>query len=108
MFIVRRHSEHAHNWTDVTCSCLALRQFFRNLLLPVGMTKTRQRARYSVTVYRAEDLPRGDSGFLATVQRTFFTAKDSTAAFIDAFVRISFAGHIVSPRTLNTVFKHLL
>lgn len=65
----------------------------RNLLLPVGVSKNRQRAVYSVCIYRAEDLPQTDMGILASVQKAF-TNKE--VAFIDAFVQVSFVGLIVS------------
>ena len=64
-----------------------------NLLLPVGVPLQRQRAQYAVTIYCAEDLPRTDVGIVATVQKAI-TGKD--VAFIDACVRVSFVGHIVS------------
>lgn len=38
----------------------------RNLLLPDGVQKERQRAVYTVVIYRAEDLPRMDTGMLFT------------------------------------------
>jgi len=64
-----------------------------NLLLPVGVPLQRQRAMYAVTIYCAEDLPRTDLGLVATVQKAI-TGKD--VAFIDACVKVSFVGHIVS------------
>ena len=63
------------------------------MLLPAGVPLHRQRAMYEVTVFRAEDLPRTDLGIMASVQKVL-TQKD--VAFVDAFVRVSFAGHIVS------------
>jgi len=67
-----------------------------NLLLPVGVPLQRQRALYAVTIYCAEDLPRTDVGIVATVQKAI-TGKE--VAFIDACVRVSFVGHIVSSCT---------
>ena len=64
-----------------------------NLLLPVGVPLQRQRALYAITIYCAEDLPRTDIGIMATVQKAF-TRKE--VAFIDACVKVSFVGHIVS------------
>ena len=63
-----------------------------NILLPVGVPLSRQRAVYTVTVFRAEDLPRTDLGILASVQKAV-TRKD--VAFIDPYVRVSFVGHVV-------------
>ena len=64
-----------------------------NLMLPVGVPLQRQRALYAVTIYGAEDLPRTDIGLVATVQKAI-TGKD--IAFIDACVKVSFVGHVVS------------
>ena len=68
-----------------------------NLLLPVGVPLQRQRAMYAVTIYCGEDLPRTDLGIVATVQKAI-TGKD--VAFIDACVKVSFAGHVVSSRSV--------
>jgi hypothetical protein len=65
----------------------------RNILLPVGVPVVRQRAVYNVTVYRAEDLPRTDLGVFASVQKAI-TKKE--VAFIDPYIKVSFAGHVVS------------
>jgi len=66
---------------------------YRNLLLPVGVPLQRQRALYAVTIYCGEDLPRTDLGIMATVQKAI-TGKE--VAFVDACVKVSFVGHVVS------------
>ncbi len=52
----------------------------------------RQRAAYRVVVFRAEHLPRMDTGIMASVKKAITM---SNTAFVDAFVRISFVGHKV-------------
>ena len=67
--------------------------FHRNLLLPSGITKNRESAVYSVNIYRAENLPRLDTGIMASVRKALITGP---VAFVDAYVKVSFAGHVVS------------
>ena len=56
------------------------------------MPMERQKAAYRVTVYRAEDVPRMDAGVMADMKRVFTRSN----AFVDAFVKVSFLGHVVS------------
>lgn len=61
--------------------------------MPAGVPLDRQRAVYTITIYRAEDLPRTDFGIFASMRNAIALNK---VAFIDAFVKVSFVGHIVS------------
>ena len=71
-----------------------------NLLLPAGVPLERQRAGYRVILHRAEDLPRMDSGIMATMKKAMLMNK---ADFIDAYVRVSFVGHTVEQ--LSKIFN---
>jgi len=82
---------------DDVCGCR-----HSNLLLPVGVPLQRQRALYAVTIYCGEDLPRTDLGIMATVQKAI-TGKD--VAFVDACVKVSFVGHVVSSRTARSFHR---
>ena len=64
----------------------------RNLLLPAGVPMQRQRAIYQMIIYRAEDLPRTNLGLFASVKKAI---GGSPEAFIDAMVKIHFAGQVV-------------
>ena len=57
----------------------------------------RQRAIYQFIIYRAEDLPRTNLGLFASVKKAIGGAPE---AFIDAMVKIHFAGQVV--RTPST------
>ncbi len=57
----------------------------------------RQRAAYRVILHRAEDLPRMDTGVLASVKKAMLLNKTD---FIDAYVRVSFVGHTVRSQSL--------
>ena len=65
----------------------------RNLLLPAGMPLERQRASYSVVIYQAEDLPTSDLGVVASMRQAVGL---SPGALVDAYVRVSFVGLVVS------------
>ena len=66
---------------------------FRNLLLPDGVPAERQRARFIFKVYKAEGLPKMNTGIMANVKKAFTgESKD----LVDPYVQVSFAGHKVS------------
>ena len=58
----------------------------------------RQRAIYQFIIYRAEDLPRTNLGLFASVKKAIGGTPE---AFIDAMVKIHFAGQVV--RTQSTL-----
>ena len=65
---------------------------YRNLLLPEGVPADRQRAKFCINVYRAEGLPKMNTGIMANVKRAFTgESKD----LVDPYVNVSFAGHQV-------------
>lgn len=60
-----------------------------NLLLPEGVPVDRQRARFIVKIYKAEGLPKMNTGIMANVKRALTgEARD----LVDPFVQVSFAG----------------
>lgn len=63
--------------------------FDRNLLLPRGVPAERQHARFFVKIYRADGLPRYNSGLVANVKKAFAT---DTQQLISPYVQVSFAG----------------
>ena len=66
--------------------------FSRNLLLPEGVPAERQRARFIVKIYKAEGLPKMNTGIMANVKKAFTgESKD----LVDPYVCASFAGHKV-------------
>lgn len=65
----------------------------RNLLLPAGMPLDRQRASYCVIIYRGEDLPCTDLGVVASMRQAVGL---NPGALVDAYVRVSFVGQVVS------------
>ena len=65
--------------------------------MPVGVPMERQRATYHMIIYRAEDLPRTNLGLFASVKKAM---GGSAEAFIDAMVKVHFAGQVV--RYLST------
>ena len=66
-----------------------------NLLLPSGVPVDRQRATYTVSIYKAEDLPRMDTGIFASMKNALVS---TPTALLDAFVQVSFAGLTVRPK----------
>ena len=64
-----------------------------NLLLPDGVPADRQRAHYIVKIYRAEGLPKMNTGVMASVKKAF-TGENRDLA--DPFVEVHFAGMKVS------------
>ncbi|XP_076441089.1 otoferlin-like [Babylonia areolata] len=61
-----------------------------NLLLPDGVPADRQRAKFSVKVYKADGLPKMNAGIVANVKRAFTgESKD----LVDPYVEVTFAGH---------------
>ncbi|XP_074640585.1 otoferlin-like isoform X2 [Tubulanus polymorphus] len=61
-----------------------------NLLLPEGVPAERQRGQYIIKIYRAEGLPKMNTGVMASVKKAFTgEAKD----LVDPYVQVSFAGH---------------
>lgn len=66
--------------------------YSRNLLLPDGVPADRQRAKFCINVYKAEGLPKMNTGIMANVKRAFTgESKD----LVDPYVNVSFAGHQV-------------
>ena len=61
----------------------------------------RQRAIYQFIIYRAEDLPRTNLGLFASVKKAIGGTPE---AFIDAMVKIHFAGQVV--RTQPALSRH--
>ena len=67
--------------------------FTRNLLLPDGVPADRQRANFTVRVFKAEGLPKMNTGVMASVKKALTgEGKD----LVDPYVQVSFAGHKVS------------
>ncbi|KAM8858333.1 fer-1-like protein 6 [Synchiropus picturatus] len=62
-------------------------QIDKNLLIPEGFPSERPWARFSVKVYKAESLPRNNSGLMANVTKAFIG--DNTA-LVDPYVVVSF------------------
>lgn len=60
-----------------------------NLLLPAGVSLDRTRATYTILIFRAEGIPRMDSGLVSALRKKL--AIDNTA-HVDAFVRVTFVG----------------
>ena len=67
--------------------------FCRNLLLPEGVPAERQRARFIVKVFKAEGLPKMNTGIMANVKKAF---TGETKDLVDPYVAVSFMGHTVS------------
>ena len=71
---------------------LLLFLFYSNLLLPDGVPADRQRANFTVKIFRAEGLPKMNTGVMASVKKALTgEGKD----LVDPYVQISFAGHKV-------------
>ena len=65
---------------------------FSNLLLPDGVPADRQRANFTVRIFRAEGLPKMNTGVMASVKKALTgEGKD----LVDPYVQVSFAGHKV-------------
>jgi len=62
----------------------------------------RQRATYRVIIHRAEDVPRMDTGIVASVKKAMTL---TASAFVDAYVKVSFVGHVVM-YFIQTVVGH--
>ena len=69
-----------------------------NLLLPVGVTAERQRAKFIVRIYRADGLPRMNSSIVANLKHAF---GGQTRDLVDPYVQVSFAGLTVRIRYQN-------
>ena len=66
---------------------------YRNLLLPDGVSSDRSRAKYVIRIHKAQGLPKMNTGIVANVKKAFTgESKD----LVDPYVKVSFAGHIVS------------
>ncbi|PAA94201.1 hypothetical protein BOX15_Mlig001532g2 [Macrostomum lignano] len=61
-----------------------------NLLLPSGVPIKRQNAEISVRIYRAEDLPKMNTDFMATIKQAI---TGDSKPLADPYVQVSFAGH---------------
>ncbi|XP_005102111.2 otoferlin, partial [Aplysia californica] len=61
-----------------------------NLLLPDGVPADRQKARYVVKIFKAEGLPKMNTGVMASVKKAF-TGENRDLA--DPYVEVHFAGH---------------
>ena len=71
---------------------MAILLFFSNLLLPDGVPADRQRANFTVKIFRAEGLPKMNTGVMASVKKALTgEGKD----LVDPYVQVSFAGHRV-------------
>ncbi|KAL3867777.1 hypothetical protein ACJMK2_040627 [Sinanodonta woodiana] len=61
-----------------------------NLLLPEGVSADRQQARFIIKIYRADGLPKMNTGIMANVKKALTgEGKD----LVDPYVQVSFAGH---------------
>ena len=65
----------------------------RNLLIPVGITAERQRAKFIVRIYRADGLPRMNSSIMANLKHVFGALQKD---LVSPYVQVSFAGLSVS------------
>ena len=63
--------------------------FCSNLLVPVGVTTARQRAKFLVRIYRADGLPRMNSSIMSNLKHAF---GGQTRDLVDPYVQVSFAG----------------
>ncbi|KAH9496796.1 hypothetical protein Btru_010276 [Bulinus truncatus] len=61
-----------------------------NLLLPDGVPADRQKARYIIKIYKAEGLPKMNTGLMANVKKAF---TGENRDLTDPFVEVYFAGH---------------
>ncbi|KAK6179510.1 hypothetical protein SNE40_011846 [Patella caerulea] len=60
-----------------------------NLLLPEGVPADRQRAKFSVKIYKAEGLPKMNAGLVANVKKAFTGESND---LVDPYVEVAFAG----------------
>lgn len=67
--------------------------YYRNLLLPEGVPAERQRARFIFKVYKAEGLPKMNTGIMANVKKAF---TGESRDLVDPYVQVCFAGHRVN------------
>ncbi|XP_046857902.1 otoferlin-like isoform X2 [Xenia sp. Carnegie-2017] len=70
-----------------------------NLLLPEGVPAERPKAQIIVKIYRAEGLPKMNSGLMANVKKAF---TGEVRDLVDPYVEVSFAGH----KQKTSVKKH--
>lgn len=63
-----------------------------NLLLPDGVPADRQKARYTVRIYKAEGLPRMTTGIMANVKKAL---TGENRDLVDPYVEVQFCGHKV-------------
>ena len=61
--------------------------------MPVGVTSTRQRAKFLVRVYRADGLPRMNSSIMSNLKHVFGGQQKD---LVSPYVQVSFAGLSVS------------
>ena len=77
---------------------------YSNLLLPEGVPSERQRSRIIIKVYKAEGLPKMNTGIMANVKKAFTgEAKD----LVDPYVEVSFAGHKVKQGSDQEINEHV-
>ena len=67
----------------------SLTDLSRNLLIPVGITAERQRAKFIVRIYRADGLPRMNSSIMANLKHVFGALQKD---LVSPYVQVSFAG----------------
>lgn len=68
------------------------------------MPADRQRAKFCINVYRAEGLPKMNTGIMANVKKAFTgESKD----LVDPYVNVSFAGHQVHMYSKSILMKIL-
>ena len=65
-------------------------------MLPAGMPAERQTATYTLAIFRGEDIPQTDGGIMASVKKAITSKVD----MVDAFVKVSFMGLVVSKSML--------
>ena len=64
-----------------------------NLLIPVGISAERQRAKFIVRIYRADGLPRMNSSIMANLKHVFGGQQKD---LVSPYVQVAFAGLTVS------------
>ncbi len=65
----------------------------RNLLLPDNIPRMRQRATFTVRIFKAEGLPIMNSGLLANVKKAFTGELND---LVDPYIQVWFGGQTVS------------
>ena len=63
--------ERFHHYQMDTFFLVSFPLSFSNLLLPDGVPADRQRAQFIVKIYRAEGLPKMNTGIMANVKKAF-------------------------------------